>query len=68
MDGGGLAPLCREAVGLFYSPSRLGKESFGRCFLIVFPLYTSAHLVIFKDGSKLEKMSECLGFLFFILR
>ena len=25
---GGILPLCREAVGVSYSPSRLGKRSF----------------------------------------
>ena len=26
--GGGVLPLCKEAVGVFYSPSRLGKSDF----------------------------------------
>ena len=25
--GGGVLPLCREAVGVFYSPSRLGNQT-----------------------------------------
>ena len=29
---GGVLPLCREAVGVFYSPSRLGNCLLGCCF------------------------------------
>ena len=29
--GGGVLPLCRGAVGVFYSPSRLGKRHVGYC-------------------------------------
>ena len=30
----GILPLCREAVGVFYSPSRLGKYKLGNRLLV----------------------------------
>ena len=40
---GGVLPLCREAVGVFYSPSRLGKKTF---LFIIFIWYNFMRIVI----------------------
>ena len=43
--GGGLFPLCRDAVGVFYSPCRLGKfvwtkgSSYRYCYLTIIILF-----------------------------
>ena len=34
----GVLPLCREAVGVFYSPSRLGKTCYPLSWYELFPL------------------------------
>ena len=64
VEGGGVLPLCRDAAGLFYSPSWLGCFTF--CFIIKYKLNVNQNSMVIVVLEASRKCEICISVFNFV--